>query len=93
MCHIIDRDDQLRIIEDAKRDFGRVYAVIERNRENVDELIQLIGVMNDTLALLLDISNDGERSVVDRARYKYGMSDRALAKRFGLTSANRLVAC
>ena len=92
MCHIIDRDEQLRIIESAKDDFDEVYAILERNRENRDELVGIIGVMNGTLAFLQSIGDDGERSTDDHALYKHGMSRRTLSNRFNLTSLNRLVA-
>ena len=92
MCRITNHDEQDRIIEEAKQYHDRVFAVME-NRDDFNELVGIIGVLGDTLALLYDINDDHERSVVDKARYEQGMSTRTLVRRFGLTSMDRLVAC
>lgn len=92
--NLTNYDDQARVIEDAKRDFDRVYAVMERNRENRNELVGLVGVMNDSMALLLDLNDEGERNI-DGSPVKYhnGIDDRVLARRLHLTSMHRLVEC
>lgn len=91
MCRIINHNMQARIIEEAKEYHDRVFAVME-DHDDVDELVGIIGILGDTLALLYDINDDQERSVVDKARYEQGMSTRTLRRRFGLTSMDRLVA-
>lgn len=92
MCRITNHDEQLCIIEESKSCHDRVFAVIE-NRDDADELVGIIGVLGDTLALLYDINDRHERSVVDKARYEQGMSTRTLRRRFGLTNMDRLIAC
>ena len=91
MCKIIDRDQQLRLIEDAKDDFDEVYAVIEHNRDNRDELVGLVGVTNHVLAILFEFTDEGERSYHSKTRNFD--NPRVLTRRLGLTSMHSLVAC
>lgn len=82
-----------RIIDDAKNDCETVYAVIERNRDNRDELVGLVEVFNGILAILYDVNDEGEKSYESHTA-NFGGNPYALMKQLHLTRGiHRLVAC
>lgn len=88
MCRNIH--DQRRIIDDAKLDATRVYAVYNPLDDN--DLVAIIKVLNGTLALLLEVRGN-DLTCTDHASYMHGMTRRALSERFYLPSVYRLQAC
>jgi len=88
MCKNIH--DQRRIIDDAKLDSTRVYAVYDTLDGN--DLVAIVKVLNETLAMLLDVQGD-DLVCTDHARYMNGMTAGSLSKRFHLPSFYRLSVC
>ena len=85
-------DCKLRAIETAKRTTPEVYAVYEEY-DGTPDLVGIVAVLNRTVAKLYDVNRLGELELYKTIPNYAGMSNRALARMFDLTTMYRVTSC